>query len=132
VAEWLRDLGLILAFELQPIAENRKEYEVRVQRSVGAPWVLITDVSFGVSQILPVLVLCYFAPEGATLVFEQPEIHLHPSVQAGLADLFIDVIKTRKMQISPSSPKILRYSSSILLTASLWPLRWHTPITHLY
>ncbi len=99
VAEWLRDLGLIYDFGLRPLAENRKEYEVRVQRSAGAPWVLITDVGFGVSQILPVLVLCYYAPEGATLIFEQPEIHLHPSVQAGLADVFIDAIKTRKVQI---------------------------------
>jgi predicted ATPase len=30
---------------------------------------------------------------------EQPEIHLHPTVQAGLADVFIDAIKTRKIQI---------------------------------
>ncbi|MBD2695260.1 AAA family ATPase, partial [Anabaena catenula] len=51
------------------------------------------------SQILPVLVLCYYAPKGSTLIFEQPEIHLHPSVQAGLADVFIDVIKNRNMQI---------------------------------
>ena len=30
---------------------------------------------------------------------EQPEIHLHPSVQAGLADVFIDAIKNRNVQI---------------------------------
>ena len=51
---------------------------------------LITDVGFGVSQILPVLVLCYYVPEGSTIILEQPEIHLHPSVQAGLADVLID------------------------------------------
>jgi predicted ATPase len=56
-------------------------------------------VGFGVSQILPVLVLCYYVPEGSTLILEQPEIHLHPAVQAGLADVFIDAIKTRKIQI---------------------------------
>lgn len=60
---------------------------------------LLTDVGFGVSQILPVLVLCYYAPKGSTIILEQPEIHLHPSVQAGLADVFIDAIKTRDMQI---------------------------------
>ena len=99
VAHWLRDLGLIERFEMKAIAPNRKEYEVRVQRTTGAPTVLITDVGFGVSQILPVLTLCYYAPEGSTLIFEQPEIHLHPSVQAGLADVFIDACRTRNIQI---------------------------------
>lgn len=61
--------------------------------------VLITDVGFGVSQILPVITLCYYVPEGSILIIEQPEIHLHPKVQAGLADVFIDAIKTRKIQI---------------------------------
>jgi len=95
----LRKLDLIYDFRLQPIAENRKDYEVRVRRSPGASEVLITDVGFGVSQILPVLVLCYYAPVGSTIILEQPEIHLHPSVQAGLADVFIEVITTRKLQI---------------------------------
>lgn len=99
VAEWLRDLGLIHEFALKPIAKNRKDYEVLVRRSPGSSEVLITDVGFGVSQILPVLVLCYYVPEGSIIILEQPEIHLHPSVQAGLADVFIDVIKTRKVQI---------------------------------
>jgi predicted ATPase len=99
VAEWLKILGLIHEFSLEPIAENRKDYEVRVRRHRHSPQVLITDVGFGVSQILPVLVLCYYAPEGSTIILEQPEIHLHPAVQAGLADVFIDVIQNRKIQI---------------------------------
>ena len=99
IAEWLRELGLIYDFQLKPIAENRQEYELRVRRTPNSSEVLITDVGFGVSQILPVLVLCYYAPKGSTLIFEQPEIHLHPLVQAGLADVFIDVIKNRNMQI---------------------------------
>ncbi|RME84887.1 MAG: DUF3696 domain-containing protein [Caldilineae bacterium] len=99
VAEWLHQLGLIESFELKPVAADRRDYEVRVKQSPGATEVLITDVGFGVSQILPVLTLCYYAPVGSTLILEQPEIHLHPAVQAGLADVFIDAIRHRKIQI---------------------------------
>ena len=70
-----------------------------VKKDSTASEVLITDVGFGVSQILPVLTLCYYVPEGSVVILEQPEIHLHPSVQAGLADVFVDAIKQRHIQI---------------------------------
>lgn len=99
VAEWLKKMGLIHSFRLTSIAENRKDYELRVQKTPQSPEVLITDVGFGISQILPVLVLCYYAPKNSILIFEQPEIHLHPAVQYILADVFIDAVKTRQVQI---------------------------------
>lgn len=99
VAHWLQQMGLIHAFSVKPIAPNRKDYEVRVRQTKGGPEVLITDVGFGVSQILPVLVLCYYVPEGSTVILEQPEIHLHPSVQADLADVLIDVVRHRNLQV---------------------------------
>ncbi len=99
VAHWLKELGLIYSFKVQPIAPNRKEYEVRIQRTAESASVFLTDVGFGVSQILPVLVLLFYVPEGSTVILEQPEIHLHPAVQAGLADVFIDAIKRRRLQI---------------------------------
>jgi hypothetical protein len=99
VATWLKDLGLIERFEVRPVTPGSKLFQVWVQRSPASPEVLITDVGFGVSQILPVIALCYYVPEGSTILLEQPEIHLHPRVQAGLADVFIDAIKTRNVQI---------------------------------
>ena len=99
VAEWLKELGLIHSFSLKQIGENRRDYEVKVKRSASSAEVLITDVGFGVSQILPVLVLCYYVPEKSVILLEQPEIHLHPAVQAGLADVLIDAVKTRNLQI---------------------------------
>ncbi len=99
IAEWLSKMDLIQSFKLMPIAKNRQEYEVRVKKMRTSTEVLITDVGFGVSQILPVLVLCYYAPEKSTIILEQPEIHLHPSVQADLADVLIDVVKERNVQV---------------------------------
>ncbi len=95
----MRELGLIHDFSLRPIAENRKSYEVRTRLTPHSPETSITDVGFGVSQILPVIVLCYYAPEGSTIILEQSEIHLHPRVQAGLDDIFIDAIRTCNIQI---------------------------------
>jgi predicted ATPase len=99
VAHWLKELGLIHDFKVQRIAEGNNLYEVRVKKTQSSADVLITDVGFGVSQILPVLVLCYYVPEGSIILLEQPEIHLHPSVQSKLADVFIDAMKNRNVQI---------------------------------
>jgi len=47
------------------------------------------DVGIGISQVLPVLVMAY-GSKGKLLAMEQPEIHLHPALQAELADVFIE------------------------------------------
>ena len=99
LAHWLKELNLIHSFRVTPLAKGGPVFEVKVRRYADAPEALITDVGFGVSQILPVLALCFSVPEGSTVILEQPEIHLHPAVQAGLADVLIDAWHTRKVQI---------------------------------
>jgi len=47
------------------------------------------DVGIGISQVLPVLVTC-FASADKIIAMEQPEIHLHPALQAELGDVFIE------------------------------------------
>lgn len=54
------------------------------------------DVGIGISQVLPVLVMAY-GSQGKLLAMEQPEIHLHPALQAELADVFVEsALGTRK------------------------------------
>ena len=99
VAEWLQNLDLIHSFRVSRIIKGGNLYEVLIKKSANSTEVPLTDMGFGVSQILPVITLCFYAPKGSTLIIEQPEIHLHPFVQAGLADLFIEAIKYRNVQI---------------------------------
>jgi predicted ATPase len=96
IASWLKDLGIIHSFVVKPVAEGRKEYEVLVRTHAKAPEVKITDVGFGVSQVLPVLIQAFYCAPNSTVWMEQPEIHLHPEVQAKLADVFISAIQSRE------------------------------------
>ena len=111
IPKWLQRLDLIDSYRLNPISNTERDYEFLVRKYKGGPEVRLTDVGFGVSQVLPVLVLCYYVPEGSILILEQPEAHLHPKVQSELADLLIEVVKNRKLQIileSHSEHLILR------------------------
>lgn len=98
VAWWLQKLELITDFSVKEIGDSGI-YRVWVRVSSSDQEVLLSDVGFGVSQVLPVLALINHVPEGSVVVLEQPEIHLHPSVQAGLADALIDAVKKRGVQI---------------------------------
>ena len=89
-------MGLIDEFRVTPISEQRQKYEVGVRTKGSRDWVDLPDVGFGISQVLPVLVQCFYAPPGSIVFMEQPEIHLHPRAQSALADVMIDVIKSRE------------------------------------
>lgn len=96
IAMKLKEMGLIEEFKVNKISEQRHEYEVNIRTKGSPSWVDLPDVGFGISQVLPVLVQCFYAPQGSTILIEQPEIHLHPSAQSALADVMIDVINARE------------------------------------
>ena len=99
IPKWLQQLELIDSYDVRPLSDTGGKYECLVKQYKDGPEVPLTDVGFGVSQVLPVLILCYYAPEGSILILEQPEAHLHPKVQSELADVLIDVVKNRNVQI---------------------------------
>ncbi|MDQ5767381.1 DUF3696 domain-containing protein [Thiothrix subterranea] len=116
IAKWLKDIGLIEEFSIHPIAEGRNEHEVLIRTSPNASTVKITDVGFGVSQVLPALVQAFYTPRNSTVLMEQPEIHLHPQVQAGLADAFIEAIHIHEDKIPRNVQLIIESHSEHFLT----------------
>jgi predicted ATPase len=99
IAHWLREMGLLHSFKVEEIAEGSNRWQARVVTRPGGSEVLLTDVGFGVSQVLPVITLLQYVPEGSTVILEQPEIHLHPLAQAGLADVIISAATHRRVQV---------------------------------
>lgn len=63
---------------------------VLIDKRTGTP-VSHRDVGIGVSQVLPVLVSAY-ASNNRFVAIEQPEIHLHPALQAELGDVFLQSV----------------------------------------
>lgn len=96
VAERLLSMGLIQELQVKPLGRRRQEYEVWVRTSRGLPLVKLTDVGFGVSQVLPIIVESFYVPRRSIVILEQPELHLHPRVQGELADLFVDAVHARE------------------------------------
>lgn len=95
---WMKKFNLAYEIKLSEITQENIYSLVLVDPYSKIP-VNITDVGFGVSQVLPILVEGFHLKPGSTIIVEQPEIHLHPRVQAELGDLFIEFYKEGKFSI---------------------------------
>jgi len=56
----------------------------------------LQDVGFGISQVFPIFIESLRMEKGETLILEQPEIHLHPSMQSKLADFLLSMAASDK------------------------------------
>lgn len=97
VVEWLQYLGVAD----NVVTTDAGVYGNRLQVSTSGVGRLhdLTNVGVGVSQVLPIVVMALLAPKGSFLIFEQPELHLHPKVQARLADFFLALSKDGKQTL---------------------------------
>ena len=85
--DWLSYLGVVESFTTSD--RGKLGYELRVKTAEGEDWQDLTHVGVGVSQVLPIILMFLLSSEGDVLVFEQPELHLHPKIQTRLCDLFL-------------------------------------------
>lgn len=95
-AFWLTEMGLATGLDVKRVGSSSL-YELLIRGEDSCS--NLKDVGVGVSQVLPVIVACLYAPRGHIVIVEEPESHLHPLAQAALAELFVSIAKTRKVQV---------------------------------
>ncbi len=93
--KWLKHLDIGYKLEVKPVGTNSGDlFEVRLidTRRKGHVDASLPDVGFGISQLLPFIVQSLVSEE-QIISIEQPEVHVHPRLQADLGELLAEAIK---------------------------------------
>lgn len=120
VSKWLVRMKVADKLEVKQLGRSTR-YELVVHRDgVEAN---LRDVGIGISQVLPVLTIAYFAASGSTIMLEEPEIHLHPLAQSILAELFVEVSKERNVQfiVETHSEHLFRRMQTLIAKQQITP-----------
>lgn len=97
---WLDTLGLGEELHIDPLFSRDDKlpsaYHIDIYEGGETRDINIKEVGYGAAQVLPIVLQSVLAPEEALIIIEQPELHLHPTAQADLADLFIEMVNDSK------------------------------------
>ena len=81
-----------------------------------------SDVGVGISQMIPVIVGCLRSQQGI-LAIEQPELHVHPAIQVGLGDLFIQAVQTSESIVGAGKTLLVETHSEHIMLRLLRRIR---------
>jgi predicted ATPase len=87
VDKWMTYLGVASAVRVRET--GRAGIELGIVDDQSPTERNLTNVGVGVSQLLPVVVICLRAERGDSVFIEQPELHLHPAPQQALGDFLL-------------------------------------------
>ena len=100
VNRWLKTVGCVRVLPFRRISKTARIFEVRLRDTDSGRWANFADVGFGIGQAFPVFVEGLRTPEGGTFVVQEPEIHLHPDAQLGMADFLVSLAKSGRHVIA--------------------------------
>ncbi len=83
---WLGNILAPLSLEVKPLKANLLELLIGGFRP--------SNVGFGYSSILPIIVTGLIAKPDEKIIIENPEIHLHPKAQSALVEFLVKVANT--------------------------------------
>ena len=93
----IKELGLASNITAKKINEAHISLHIsRHLKSNRNDTVDLSDVGFGLSQVLPILIAVIEANKDNIIYIEQPEIHLHPLAQYKLANILCRYVKKGK------------------------------------
>ena len=122
VVDWLQYLSVAEDVKSEDRGKFGHELTVRIA-GTKRPHDL-THVGVGVSQVLPILIASLLSEPDTTLVFEQPELHLHPKVQTRLADFFLSITRLGKQCVLETHSEYLINRIRFRVAAAVEPNPW--------
>lgn len=99
VEYWMKIFGMANSVKICSLQRKKTLVELRLEDPKQLLSINLYDMGFGISQVLPIIVEGFYAPDNSLLIIEQPEIHLHPKLQAEMSDLLIEIAKNKKKLI---------------------------------
>lgn len=110
-----KELGLFEDVKSAKFKSGRFELNVKTHKK--SKHVSLTDVGFGVSQFLPIIVADLQLSDKSCLAISQPEIHLHPKIQAQFGNYLANQVeRTQKQYIVETHSEYLLNRIRLLLT----------------
>ncbi|GAB2598513.1 AAA family ATPase [Spirosoma areae] len=117
----LKDLQLF--DEIQSNKSKGGRFELNIKTPNSALYNSLVDVGFGISQFLPIIVADLQLSDQSCLAISQPEIHLHPKIQAQFGNYLSNQIKKTQKQyiVETHSEYLLNRIRLLLVTGELKP-----------
>jgi predicted ATPase len=121
---------LEILYSIDTKRQGNGGFDLQVKSKPNSKLLSIEDVGFGISQFLPIIVADLQMDNNSLLMISQPEIHLHPSVQAKFGDYLVNSINsTEKNYIVETHSEYLLMTLLCTTLITMAPKQLYTRFT---